>query len=420
MYPFQAIIVGGSETERTTIRREVTNLSVTVSHEYDDIDKAIGQRSLLMGELCLFLIKVNSSANMDQLARLNQVYLGKPIVALLNEDSDLSAVLSIQRAGAAQVLLLPFRLEQLRAVLDALARQFGCPTTSTRLIAILGASEGCGSTSLAINLCDAFSNVQKHSSILVELSLRFGRIATYLNIEPAITVTDLLAGNNILEVNVVNQALVRLSDRSQVLTGPNRSIDLRPIATPRLLALLGTLRQMVEVVVLDMPYTFDQQYFEILSIVDQVVMVARPTPPSLQALKVVAQTAAERAVGATQHLAINCYGPRGKEFSELQICKALGTEKVWTIANDPEAFETSLDTGKPLHQGSPGSPAWAGIRALARKLTGLEEEVSPKQSSYLPNWVSHLFHKVSPVPRPVAVGHPPVAPAAVAPAAAGP
>ena len=98
MYPFRAVIVGGSETERTAIRREVTNLSVVVEREFDDIDKVIGQRPLLADSKCFFLVKVNSSANMDQMARLNQSFMGKPIVALLNEDSDLSAIVQIQRA----------------------------------------------------------------------------------------------------------------------------------------------------------------------------------------------------------------------------------------------------------------------------------------------------------------------------------
>src|ERR1700674_1520153 len=142
MYPFRAVIVGGSEAERTTIRREVTNLSMAVEYEFDDIDKAISQRPVLADTKCCFLVKVNSSANMDQLARLNQFFMGKPIVALLNGDSDLSAVLNIQRAGAAQVLLLPLRPEEVRAALDTVARQFGCPTTSAKVIAVLGASEG--------------------------------------------------------------------------------------------------------------------------------------------------------------------------------------------------------------------------------------------------------------------------------------
>ena len=89
MYPFRAVIVGGSEAERTTIRREVTNLSMAVEYEFDDIDKAISQRPVLADTKCCFLVKVNSTANMDQLARLNQFFMGKPIVALLNEDSDL-------------------------------------------------------------------------------------------------------------------------------------------------------------------------------------------------------------------------------------------------------------------------------------------------------------------------------------------
>jgi hypothetical protein len=96
MYPFRAVSVGGSEAERTTIRQEVTNLSVAIDQEFDEIDKAISQRPLLAHANCFFLVKVKSSSNMDPLSRLNQFFMGKPIVALLNEDSDVSAERAVQ------------------------------------------------------------------------------------------------------------------------------------------------------------------------------------------------------------------------------------------------------------------------------------------------------------------------------------
>ena len=71
-----------------------------------------------------------------------------------------------------------------------------------------------------IPLSDAFANVQNQSCILVELSLRLGRLASYLDIKPTVTAADLLAGDNALEVNAVNQALVRVTDRYQVLLSP--------------------------------------------------------------------------------------------------------------------------------------------------------------------------------------------------------
>ena len=397
MYPFRAVIVGGSEAERTTIRREVTNLSVAVEQEFDDIDKVVGQRPLLADAKCFFLVKVNSSANMDQLARLNQFFVGKPIVALLNSDSDLSAVLDIQRAGAAQVLLLPFHPEHLRAALDTVARQFGCPITSSKVIAVLGASEGCGSTTLAINLSDAIATEHKKSCILLELSLRLGRLGFYLDIEPAVTVSDLLAGDNALEVNAVNQALVQVTDRFQVLAGPHHSVDRRSIVPARVLSLIGSVRQMAEVVVLDLPYTFDDLYFEALSVADQVVLVARASPPSIQALKVVAEAVARKALGATQHLVINCYGPQAEEFTKAQLRTALAAERIWTIADDPEAFEAAVNHCRPLHQGSPRSRAWPAITALAGQLTGLDEPTAPKRAVSWPTWVADLFRTTTPV-----------------------
>ena len=401
MYPFRAVIVGGSESERATIRREVTNLSVVVELEFDDIDKVINQRPLLAAFKCFFLVKVNSSTNMDQLGRLNQFFMGKPIVALLNEDSDLSAVLSIQRAGAAQVLLLPFRPEQLRAALDAVARQFGCPITSSKVIAVLGASEGCGSTTLAINLSDAFANEHKKSCILIELSLRLGRLGFYLDIDPTVTVSDLLAGDNALEVNAVNQALVRVTDRFHVVAGPHRAVDRRPIVPARVLNLIGAVRQMAEVVVLDMPYTLDDLYFEALSAADQVVLVARPNPPSILALKVLCEAVAQRTLGATQSLVINCYGPRAEELTESQLRKTLSAERIWTIASDPEAFEAAVNNGRPLHQESPRSRAWPGIAALACQLVGVLEPMIPKRAESWPAWVANLFRRAPQVSEPV-------------------
>jgi pilus assembly protein CpaE len=400
MYPFRAVIVGASEAERATIRREVTNLSVTVEHEFSDIDQAISQRPLLAESACFFLVKVNSAANMDQLMRLNQVLMGKPIVALLNEDSDLSAVLHIQRAGAAQVLMFPLRAKEVRAALDTIARQFGCPSTSSKTIAIVGASEGSGSTTLAINLGDAIANIQHQSCILAELSVHLGRLAFYLKIQPTITVSDLLAGDNALEVNTVNQALVKVTDNFKLLAGPNRTVDRRPIELGRIPSLVGSIRQMAEVVILDLPYTLDDLYFEALTTADQIVLVARPTPPSILALKIISEAVAQKAVGATQHIVFNCYGPRAEEFSEAELRTALAAERIWTVADDPESFVAAVDQGRPLHQEAPRSIAWPGILALARQLTGVQVPVAVKGPAFWPAWVSDLFRTALPVPQP--------------------
>jgi pilus assembly protein CpaE len=257
----------------------------------------------------------------------------------------------------------------------------------------LGASEGCGSTTLAINLCDAIASGQNKNCILVELSLHLGRLGYYLDIEPSITVSDLLTGDNSLEVNFVNPALVRVTDRFQVIAGPIRSVDLRSIVSARVVPLIGSLRQMADVVILDMPYTFDELYFEALSAADQVVLVARPSPPSIRALKVISEAVTKRALGATQHLVINRFGPRATEFTEAQLRSALAVERIWTIANDPEAFEAAVNTGRPLHQGSPKSRAWPGITALANRLSGLDEPMAPKPPAFWPAWVGDLFRK---------------------------
>jgi Flp pilus assembly CpaE family ATPase len=152
-------------------------------------------------------------------------------------------------------------------------------------------------------------------------------------------------------------------------------------------------RQIADVVLLDMPYTFDDLYFEALSVVDQVVLVARPTGVSIEALKVVSEAVGLSAVGATQHLVINCYGPRAEEFTETELSTALVAERIWTIANDPDAFEVAMNHGRTLHQESPRSRAWPGIVALANQLIGLHEPTSSKPAAFWPTWSADLFRK---------------------------
>src|SRR4029077_7585452 len=166
----------------------------------------------------------------------------------------------------------------------------------------------------------------------------------------------------------------------------------------RVLPLIGTVRQMADVVVLDMPYTFDDLYFEALTVADQIVLVARPSPPSILALKVISEAVAQKALGAAQNLVINCYGPRAEEFSEVQLRKALAAERIWTIANDPESFEAAVNNGRLLHQVSPRSRAWTGITALANQLTGLDPLAPGPPALSWPTWVANLFRGAPQVP----------------------
>jgi Flp pilus assembly CpaE family ATPase len=164
------------------------------------------------------------------------------------------------------------------------------------------------------------------------------------------------------------------------------------------LPLIGSVRQMVEVVVLDMPYTFDDLYFEALSVADQIVLVARSSSPSVWALKVVAEAVAQRALGVTQHLVINRYGPQEEEFTTAELSKALSAQRIWTIANDPKAFEAAMKNGRSLRQESKGLGAWTGIAALANHIIlGTKIPIAPKRTASWSTWVAALFRRAPPV-----------------------
>ncbi len=116
-----------------------------------------------------------------------------------------------------QVVLLPFQRSDFGAALDCIAVQFGMAPARAQTIAIAGASGGCGATTLAINLAYEIACAKKLKCILMELSLRMGALASYLDLQPRFTTSDLLFDKSV-DSAAVKQSLTVINDELSVLT----------------------------------------------------------------------------------------------------------------------------------------------------------------------------------------------------------
>lgn len=237
-----------------------------------------------------------------------------------------------------------------------------------RVIAVAGVTGGCGATSLAINLGQELAHLWSKRCVLVNLSLKLGAVASHLNIEPTHTIQDLLCDVRRVNPALVRKALFRIGEDYDLLAGPDRVVANQGASAADVRGLLGHIKPLCDLIVLDLSCTYDDFYFEMLAAADHVVLVGEQKVPSIRALKLVHEMVGREESSRTEHLVINRFVNAVGSFSSRLLVQILGVPRLHTISRDELAFRDAGDRGCTLRHISPRSVALAEIGALAKQL----------------------------------------------------
>lgn len=394
MYPLRALLVGCADVVLPHLRRELSTLAVGIEGEFLDSRSCLAHVLATPRENRLIIIQSSSTAETVQLERLNEAAAGIPILSLVDPGADPSLMVRAMRAGAAQVVRLPLQPDDFGAAMHRIAIQFGHPPGQCRTITVLGASEGCGATSIALNLASEIGRLRNAPCILAEEAISFGRLAHYLSIEPQLTIADLLREFELLDTERVRRSLTKVEENLQVLVGSYRAITPVRLTTENVLKLLGCVKQLADVVVIDGRYSYDELDFDFLAQSQQILLVVKPTIPSLHNLKMLLTHLAERECLAQQFVVINQFDQKVQEFSARRLSEVLAVPKVFTVAADVEGIRIAENCGQTLRKAAPHSHALDDITRLAHVVLGLDSDSPSTDRSIRAalNRVAHLLH----------------------------
>lgn len=368
MYPLSVTLIGCQDSVQRNVLSMLINQQASLEGQYPDIESAVATLRDSPGALRLFIAYVPNTAHLPKLRQLTGVFVGQPVVALVDAVNDPAVLIGAMRAGAAQVVPLPIISEDFRAALDCIAQQYGHAATLNQTIAVSGVTGGCGATTLAVNIAYELASQHSQSVILSELSMQIGKLAAYLDVNPTQTTFDLLSDGERIDAQSVQRALTRVSDRFDVLAGEYRQISTMSVSTADVLRLVDICRSLTNFAVFDVPCTYDDMYFETLAIADQIVLVGEQKIPSVRTLKLVCE-ALDRIDGLRKlHIIINRYDAKMPGFGVERLKNLLGKEEILTVSNDYASVMASINHGRPLRQESPRSPALTDIEGLVRRL----------------------------------------------------
>ena len=395
MYPFNVILVGCTEEVRNAILPELAAMNCHIEGEYLGVESAlealrggVGQAGKggkgkepdpMVDDRRLFIVHLETPVELTPLKRLSSLFASSPIVAIFDASANPALAITAMRTGATQVVLQPIQPEDFRTAMQCISMQSGAETTHGQVIALAGVTGGTGTTTLAINLANEMAHLFRQRVILAELSFLVGKFPVYLDLEPRHTIYELIQEIRRLDVYFVKSALLSLPENENllILPGPFQPVGAIAIQSADVLYLCDFLRQLADFVVLDVPCTYDNIYFETLNAADQVVLVAEQKVPSIRSLQMIYNNLKHK----QPHLLLNRYDPNVKGFGVQRLQELLQVPRMLTISNDYDAVTSAVNQGKTLRAENPRTKALADIDTVAKVLVPGAEGATPAAGS---------------------------------------
>jgi pilus assembly protein CpaE len=256
------------------------------------------------------------------------------------------------------------------------------------IISIVGVKGGIGKTTIATNLALCLSQETGSSVVLVDLDLPFGDVAMMLDLHPEKDVTDALEDSVLSDPDRLQAQLSMGPEGVHVLAAPSMSsngTNHSDIDGRKLAKLLSRLASLHDFVIVDTPPGFSETAAAALDVSALALLLTTPEATALRRTQAYLDllTGLDFSMDKVQVLLNRAQSKTGINEGEME--SILGRSINWRVANDYAALK-GVALGRPAVLDQPKTPLAHSIRAIARRIAGLNIE-QPRRSrwqSWLP------------------------------------
>jgi pilus assembly protein CpaE len=307
-----------------------------------------------------------------------------PILCVAATD-DVEERISFLEAGADDVVARPFDQREVEARVEALLLRFQrskelAPVVSPdgltlarprRTVAVYSPKGGVGTTTIATNVAVVAAQRKADRVILVDLSLQFGGVATHLNLEPKLTIADVIRDDAALrEPELLRSYAVRHESGLHILAAPPSPESAELITPDHISHILGTLLEGYDAVVVDAGSVLDERALRVFETAETIVLPVNPEMSALKAVHGLLDYLNEAAsIGAKSTFVLNNMFAR-EILRPRDIESALGSRISTDLPYDPFLYLKAVNEGVPIVLGAPRSPAAEQLVKLSASAFG--------------------------------------------------
>ena len=326
-----------------------------VRQEVADI-AAIAGDSPLVASVDGLVVEVapGHAAEMEAFDRLVRLVADRlPVVAVV-QGLTVADTRMLLKAGAADVLPLPFTADELRQAMEPVRRaarpvtqKGGTVVRQGRVVSVLGALGGVGATALATQMAALWAPDAR--VCLLDMDVQFGNAALYLDARPTMTLGNLIEDEARLDAELLQSVAIRHPSGLDIIASPTDMMPLDIITTGFAERLLRMATHAYDVVIVDLPRAWTEWSVRVLDRSDVVCLVTNMSVPGVHQAR--RQLEILEANQLMDKLRIVANRVQYRMFGRIDLKETeavLGRRIDHTVANDYSTVSAALDQGRTI------------------------------------------------------------------------
>lgn len=313
-----------------------------------------------------------------------------PVLAVA-QGADLEERIALLEANADDVIGRPFDPAELAARVEALSLRFQRRPSAgpgnlhsigdgdgRRLVCVFSPKGGVGTTTVATNLALIATERHANQTLIIDLDLSFGQVASHLNLSPKQTLLELARDPAALrDPELFRTYAIHHTSGVHVLAAPPAPGFASLITNDHIEQVLARAIEAYEVVVVDAGTALDDRVMTVFGRCDTMIVPVLPEIPNLNSVHVMLDQLSEiGAVGGATLFVLNNAFARDL-LKRVDIESALGAKIAAELPYDPMVYLRAANEGVPVVRGAPKSLPAERLRALADIVFGREAAPDP-------------------------------------------
>jgi len=290
-------------------------------------------------------------------------------VYLAGSQADPDILIRAMRSGIREFLQYPIQENDFRAAILRTAMRGSLDVEEGekgKILSVLGAKGGLGSTTLAVNLAWAMNRVAPGRTVLLDLRCPQGESQYFLDLKYDYNWGHLVEDISRLDSTYLKSVLAEHESGLHVLPGPPHAE--RP-DDHTLFLILEQLRRNYDYVIVDTAYADDDQLPKELEYADSMLVAFNLTLPSLARTSRLMDTIRTQDPDGDRRMKLVANRvTKGSTIGIEEAADVLGKPIAWVVPEDCDSALSSLNQGTPMVQAYPKSAATRALLGMARDL----------------------------------------------------